>query len=96
MILEGRAWSGLAPVTVVEVSTDGGVTWDPAELDHDVDSPWAWCRWRFTWRPDAAGEVELCCRARDADGHSQPFEPAQNLGGYVNNGVQRVRVTVRP
>ena len=96
VILEGRAWSGLAPVAAVEVSTDGGANWDVAELDRDVESPWAWCRWRFVWRPGAAGDVELCCRARDAEGNTQPLEPAQNLGGYVNNGVQRVRVTVRP
>jgi DMSO/TMAO reductase YedYZ molybdopterin-dependent catalytic subunit len=95
VVLEGRAWSGEAPVASVEVSTDGGSTWEEAELVRDVDSPWAWCAWRFAWTPAGAGEVELCCRARDAAGNEQPLEPAENLGGYVNNGVQRVRVTVR-
>ncbi len=94
-VLEGRAWSGLAPVRSVEVSTDGGATWSPAELDRDLDSPFAWCRWHFSWRPEGPGEVELCCRARDEAGNEQPLRPAENLGGYVNNGVQRVRVTVR-
>ena len=94
-LLEGRAWSGEAPVAAVEVSVDGGATWDEADLVRDVDSPWAWCGWRFSWTPGGAGEHELCCRARDQAGNTQPLEPVENLGGYVNNGVQRVQVTVR-
>ncbi|MGI5144843.1 sulfite oxidase [Plantactinospora sp. CA-294935] len=31
--VEGRAWSGHAPVTAVEVTTDGGLSWVPATLD---------------------------------------------------------------
>ena len=31
--VEGRAWSGLAPVASVEVSDDGGSTWAAAELE---------------------------------------------------------------
>jgi DMSO/TMAO reductase YedYZ molybdopterin-dependent catalytic subunit len=91
--LEGRAWSGHGRVGAVEVSVDGG-EWRPAVLEQDVDSPWAWSRWTFMWEPIEAGEVELRCRARDAAGNVQPDEPLWNLGGYANNAVQRVRVTV--
>jgi hypothetical protein len=54
---------------------------------------WAWRSWRFVWSAEP-GEYELCCRARDAAGNEQPLEPAWNVGGYVNNAVQRVSVTV--
>jgi DMSO/TMAO reductase YedYZ molybdopterin-dependent catalytic subunit len=92
-LLEGRAWSGLGEVEAVSVSADGGDSWAAAELEDDLGSPWAWRRWTFEW--DArAGEHELCCRARDAAGNEQPLEPSWNLGGYVNNAVQRVPVTV--
>jgi len=91
--LEGRAWSGLAPVAVVDVSNDGGATWNEAKLEPPPD-PSAWCSWSFAW--DAReGEHELCCRARDAGGNEQPPEPEWNVGGYSNNAVQRVPVTVR-
>jgi DMSO/TMAO reductase YedYZ molybdopterin-dependent catalytic subunit len=92
-LLEGRAWSGFAPVQRVQVSTDGGAGWADAELDRDVDSPWAWCRWTHAWeaRP---GEAALLCRATDAAGNEQPLAAEWNLGGYANNAVQRVRVTV--
>ena len=48
----------------------------------------------FDWDAPAPGEYELCCRARDDAGNEQPLEPPWNLGGYVNNAVQRVAVTV--
>ena len=92
-VLEGRAWSGEGEVAGVDVSTDGGATWAEAELEADTLGRWAWRRWRFRWeaRP---GEHELCCRARDDAGNVQPLEPPWNLGGYANNAVQRVPVTV--
>jgi sulfane dehydrogenase subunit SoxC len=92
-VVRGRAWSGEADVTGVEVSTDGGDTWSEAELEDASQGRWAWRGWRFTW--DAApGDHELCCRARDDAGNQQPLERSWNVGGYANNAVQRVAVTV--
>jgi DMSO/TMAO reductase YedYZ molybdopterin-dependent catalytic subunit len=91
-VLEGRAWSGWAPIVRVEVSADGGVSWADAELG-DAVSPYGWAGWRFRWSA-VAGEHELCCRASDAAGNTQPLEAEWNLGGYCNNAVQRVGVTV--
>jgi sulfane dehydrogenase subunit SoxC len=92
--LEGRAWSGGGSIATVEVSTDGGSRWHGAELEPSPD-PAAWSRWSFTWIADRATETELCCRAMDATGASQPDEPVWNLGGYAVNAVHRVPVTVR-
>jgi DMSO/TMAO reductase YedYZ molybdopterin-dependent catalytic subunit len=92
-LLEGRAWSGWAPIAAVEVSTDGGASWAEAELETASASRFAWRGWRFEWEA-AAGEHELCCRARDEAGNVQPDEAEWNVGGYVNNGIQRVPVSV--
>ncbi len=92
--IEGRAWSGHGDVEAVDVSTDGGQTWAAAHLDPPAGRN-AWRRWSFLWRPRAAGDHELCCRATDAAGKRQPADPEWNLGGYANNAVQRVPVTVR-
>jgi sulfane dehydrogenase subunit SoxC len=90
--IEGKAWSGWAPVTAVEFSADGGSTWTETELD-PPGPEWAWRSWRQTW--DAGpGQHVLCCRARDEAGNTQPDDAAWNLGGYANNGIQRVPVTV--
>jgi sulfane dehydrogenase subunit SoxC len=90
--LVGRAWSGWAPVERVEVSVDGGGSWADADLDEPLGE-YAWRGWRITWDAQP-GEHVLCCRATDAAGNVQPIEPAWNLGGYCNNAVQRVHVTV--
>jgi DMSO/TMAO reductase YedYZ molybdopterin-dependent catalytic subunit len=91
--LEGRAWSGEAEVAGVEVSSDGGSTWADAELGPASLGRWAWRAWSVDWAA-SPGEHELCCRARDASGNVQPLDARWNLGGYANNAVQRVLVTV--
>jgi sulfane dehydrogenase subunit SoxC len=93
--LSGRAWSGRAPVTRVEVSTDGGDTWAEADLaPADPAHPFAWRAWTFLWdaRP---GTCELLTRATDEAGGTQPVEAEWNRQGMANNLVQRVPVTVQ-
>jgi len=92
VVLEGRAWSGLAPIAGVEVSTDAGASWTAAELEGSVEQ-WAWRGWRYAWQAEP-GDYVLCSRARDEAGNEQPLDPPWNLGGYANNAVQRVAVTV--
>jgi hypothetical protein len=92
VLLEGRAWSGHAPIASVEVSADGGSTWALAELDPDGER-WAWRGWTHRWQAEL-GEHVLCSRARDEAGNEQPLEMPWNVGGYANNAVQTVRVTV--
>jgi DMSO/TMAO reductase YedYZ molybdopterin-dependent catalytic subunit len=88
--IAGRAWSGWAPIAAVEVGVDG--EWTEAELD-PPSGRWAWRGWRFEW--DATpGEHVLSCRARDEAGNAQPDDAEWNVGGYANNGVQLVPVTV--
>jgi len=90
--VRGRAWSGLADIERVELSADGGASWSDARLA-PAASRWAWRGWEWEWDAEP-GAYELCCRATDAAGNAQPLEPSWNLGGYVNNAVQRVPVTV--
>ncbi|QOV40678.1 sulfite oxidase [Streptomyces ferrugineus] len=89
--LEGRAWSGRAPVTRVEVSTDGGRTWRDAEPAPDHGQRWAWRGWRHDWTA-TPGEHVLTARATDAGGDTQPLDQPWNRGGFANNLVQRVPV----
>jgi sulfane dehydrogenase subunit SoxC len=91
--LSGRAWSGRAPVTRVEVSIDGGRTWDDAELaPADPAHPFAWRAWTYDWTA-TPGRCELLVRATDEQG-AQPVEAEWNRQGMANNLVQRVPVTV--
>jgi sulfane dehydrogenase subunit SoxC len=92
VVLQGRAWSGHGAIERVEVSLDGGERFADAELGEPVSKS-AWCLWRFEW--DAPeGRHELCSRATDVAGHTQPLDPPWNLKGYANNAVERIPVTV--
>ncbi|WP_116453099.1 sulfite oxidase [Blastococcus litoris] len=91
--LSGRAWSGRAPVTRVEVSTDAGSSWHEAALAAaDPAHPFAWRAWTYDWSA-SPGPAELLVRATDEQG-AQPVEPEWNRQGMANNLVQRVPVTV--
>ena len=92
-VLHGRAWSGWGPVDRVEVSTDDGATWAPADLEPPVDA-WAWRRWTFTWRADTPGRYIVSVRAGDTTGRTQPSEQPWNRGGFSNTSPQRVDVVV--
>jgi len=91
-VLEGRAWSGHGAVERVEFSTDGGRSWADAVLGEPV-SEFAWRGWTYRWDAEP-GEHELCCRATDSAGNTQPASPEWNFDGFCNNAVQRVHVTV--
>jgi DMSO/TMAO reductase YedYZ molybdopterin-dependent catalytic subunit len=93
-VLQGRAWSGWGPIERVEVSSDGGASWADAEFGEPA-SPYAWVSWTFTWDASEPGAFELCCRATDAAGNTQPLEQPWNLSGFSNNMIQCVPVEAR-
>lgn len=94
-LVEGRAWSGYGLVERVEFSPDGGRSWDEATLGEPVGR-YAWRPWSYEWDAGEPGEYELCARATDASGRTQPADDdgAWNQGGYGINVVQRVTVVV--
>jgi len=68
--IAGIAWAGIRGISRVEVSTDAGRSWQPAEL-HEPLSPWAWTQWAYRWTPRAPGGYLLMSRATDGLGHLQ-------------------------
>src|SRR5262249_24684217 len=90
--LFGRAWSGArTPIARVELGIDG--KWHEAHLD-PKQGKYAGRGWPALWHAQV-GELELSCRATDAAGETQPLTQRWDSGGFGNNAVQRVEVTVR-
>ena len=85
--IRGRAWSGEAPITRVEISTRGGEFWEAARL-LGAPSAHAWTAWEYTWQPTAPGRHALRVRASDAAGNQQPDIGRWNRHGYGSNGVR--------
>jgi sulfane dehydrogenase subunit SoxC len=68
--ITGIAWSGRGLITRVDVSTDGGRSWAPAELQQPV-LPKCHTLFRFLWKWDG-NEAMLMSRAVDQTGYVQP------------------------
>ncbi len=95
----GYAYTGGGrKITRVEVSTDGGIHWELAELDikekpNDYDMYWCWVWWTYKLKvADLVGCKEIWCRAWDEANNCQPVNPTWNLMGMGNNQVFRVKV----
>jgi DMSO/TMAO reductase YedYZ molybdopterin-dependent catalytic subunit len=89
--VRGIAWSGHGPIASVEVAAGG--PWMTARLDRQADDA-APVTWSLDWTPSEHGDHALAVRATDAAGHRQPEAPVWNEGGYGNNVVHRIGVTV--
>jgi sulfite oxidase len=85
---------GMAPITSVEVSADGGKSWQAAAVA-PPESPWAWYHWTAK-ASLGAGSNLLMARATDALGRTQPMDGLArwNPRGYEWNGVDRVEIVI--
>jgi sulfane dehydrogenase subunit SoxC len=89
--ISGLAWSGRGAIRRVDITTDGGLTWSPAELQSPV-LPRAHTRFRRAWRWDGRDAL-LASRCEDDSGYVQPRrqdlvkERGANYG-YHQNGIQ--------
>jgi sulfite oxidase len=83
---------GMATITSVQVSADGGKSWMEATIK-PAESPWAWYHWsaKATLAP---GENTLISRATDALGRTQPLDGLSrwNPRGYEWNGADHVTI----
>jgi sulfane dehydrogenase subunit SoxC len=68
--IRGLAWSGRGRISRVEVSTDGGSSWQDATLQGPV-LPKAHTRFGLPWRWDGES-TEILSRATDETGYVQP------------------------
>ncbi|KAM4699338.1 sulfite oxidase, mitochondrial [Discoglossus pictus] len=99
--VKGYAWSGGGREVIrVDVSLDGGKTWQVAELigeKQQAGHAWAWKLWQVKAPlPTKETDIEIICKAVDSSYNVQPdtVAPIWNLRGVLNNSWHRVRVTV--
>lgn len=93
--VRGAAWACDAEITKVEVSTDGGATWNDARLLGDANSN-AWRLWEFSWQtPSQQGKQTLMARATDSLGRTQPLLRDPDRGTYMINHLLPIEVQVQ-
>ncbi len=74
----GIAFAGNRGVARVELSTDGGRSWQPARLKPAMGDH-TWVLWAVEWTPTVPGRTALMVRAVDGRGVVQPVGPAPPL-----------------
>lgn len=91
--IAGLAWGGEERIARVDISTDGGRTWQAAHLK-GPQQPYSWCQWECLWTVTAEGGYTLMARAHTESGLSQPFDYDSGNLGYLINLVRPRPVTV--
>ncbi len=93
--LTGLAWSGRGRIERVEVTLDGGRTWQDAKLQ-EPRLPMAFTRFRLPWRWDGK-EAVIASRSTDESGYVQPAREELiavrgRNSGYHFNGIKLWKV----
>ena len=81
--ISGLAWSGGGAIKTVEVSTDGGKKWNPAELKM-TPQRMAHVRFAYQWNWDG-NETEIMSRCTDEIGQQQPT--LEQIAKFFNKPV---------
>jgi hypothetical protein len=90
-LARGMAFGGDCGVAHVDMSTDGGKSWQPTQLGID-EGKYSFRRWqtRFTLR--VPGKHSLTVRCINSEGVVQPNTPVWNPAGYMFNTTQSTYV----
>lgn len=90
--MEGIAWDGGHGIRVVEISSDGGRSWKPAQLGEDLGH-YAFRAWHMRITPERPGEVKVMVRATNNAGQTQAEKLVPNPAGYHHNVIQTLTLT---
>ncbi len=91
----GAAWTADSEISKVDVSTDGGHSWQPAKLlGRPVGNTWRF--WEMMWSvPAQHGRVTLLARATDVRGRTQPLLRQPDAENYMIHHALPIDVDVR-
>ena len=78
VMLGGVAFAGDRGISKVEVSVDGGKTWQEAVLKPAIANL-TWRLWAFEWHPSSTGQYTVYARATDGTGAVQTSAPTDNF-----------------
>lgn len=90
ILIAGVALDKSSPITAIQVSTNGGKTWEPAEQNSPA-SPHEWTLWRYRWKPQVAGKYTLLARAVSLT-EQQQLEDKNYKDGSA--GILQIQVTL--
>ena len=90
-LARGIAFGGDTGVARVDLSSDGGRSWQAAELGAD-EGKYGFRQWTGRVTLPAAGSYALMVRATNSDGLAQPDRPNWNPSGFMRNVIETTSV----
>lgn len=93
LVLRGLAWSPGIPLEKVEISLDGGHSWETASFEGEDQGPYAWREFTLETKLPP-GRHQLLCRATDREGRQQPASVPFNRKGYLMNAWHRLNLEI--
>lgn len=92
-LVRGIAFGGSTGVKQVDLSVDGGQTWQPATLGND-EGKYSFRQWQSTVKLAQKGAATLMVRCTNSDGDVQPATPNWNPAGFMRNVIETTPVNV--
>jgi DMSO/TMAO reductase YedYZ molybdopterin-dependent catalytic subunit len=92
-LARGIAFGGDAGVSRVDFSSDGGASWQEAELGTD-QGKYSFRQWQRRFTLAARGEQVLMVRCTSSSGEVQHNTPNWNPSGFMRNVIERTIVVV--
>jgi hypothetical protein len=93
ILVRGLAWDGGSGIAKVEVSADGGASWQTAKLGKDL-GPYSFREFTFNVPSSEPGERVIMAKATSKAGETQADELVHNPAGYHHNVPQKLNVEV--
>ena len=90
-LARGIAFGGDAAVSRVDLSTDGGQTWQQSQLGND-EGKYSFRQWQLRFTAPARGEHVLMVRCTNSRGETQPDTPNWNPSGFMRNVIEQTVV----
>src|SRR5262249_35753260 len=91
--IRGIAFGGDCGVSQVELSSDGGRSWQNTTLGRD-EGTYSFRQWSTGITAPHSGTLTLQVRCTNTKGEIQPSEPNWNGGGFMRNVIERVELAV--
>jgi hypothetical protein len=91
--LRGIAFGGDCGVARVDLSSDGGKTWQATQLGRD-EGKYSFRQWTAQVTAPASGSLSLMARCTNTNALAQPAEPIWNGAGFMRNVIEQVSVAV--
>jgi hypothetical protein len=90
--VRGIAFGGDCGVARVDYSTDGGRSWQQAQLGKD-EGKYGFRQWQTQLTLPSPGKYSLLTRCTNSNGVAQPDAPNWNPAGFMRNVVESVDVS---